>query len=196
MRAIVFDDVHGNPQQPVWYRYNWAPPVGGPEIASACLFNDLWTFITTDGYVYQDVPGNYLDKDLGSANANWVTVDIWSGTLTPQTIEGWMLANLAGVLAESLTPHDVTVTIYQDWTTSSSAPRSWTATEIAALPREQLLVRFVTEPCQSIRVRITDATPSTGQPVGTGQGFRLTAFAAEVTPQRTITPHIPTAAIK
>ncbi len=79
-------------------------------------------------------------------------------------------------LCERHTGHDFKVTIYFDYSTSSSSVKTFSAATIASLGR-QWLDREVTQAThQAVKVVVEDVTPSSGS-VGTGQGSTWVAMS-------------------
>lgn len=204
MRSVVFDlEEAADPSNPASMREVWSvdehscPIAGTPKFASACLYQGKATWITTNGYVFQDDASTYLDTATGYTST-WVTQSWQTSHWNSQGVASWMSVFAAGMLAEYLTDHDLTVTLYQDWGTSAAqTPTTWTRAEIATAlvgTREQLMVGLTTQKCQAVSVKVTDATP-TGGTIGTGRGARYSGVTVEMGPRAAMVP-LPAAARK
>jgi hypothetical protein len=192
-RALVFDLYHGGAERPVWYRYSWTDPAGGtPQIAAACLWNGRFTWINTSGRLYQDDPSSYLDACTGYTSA-WVTADVtfndWRQQGSTQSFTSFFSVGLVG---DYLTAHDLTVQLFADYASAATQTVTFTNATLSALDREALIVQVADQKHTAMRVRVVDATPSSGV-VGTGQGMRLGGVSLEVGPRGGLLPRPATA---
>jgi hypothetical protein len=188
-RVCVFDLLQSasptdpNALQPVWFTYEWTQPSGGtPTVAGACFWNGLYTWITSDGYVFQDSKSTFLDTMTGQTS-QWVTqvvdLSVWH---TGKVNE--MLSFVAATMyAETRTKHDVTMKVYLNFASTVAKTSTWTDSEVAALPAEQLQLVLSQQPVYAARIRIEDAAPTSGVGVTTGEGMRLAAVTAEAAVQ-------------
>ncbi len=179
-RAVVYDTQLSQPGQPVWSRYAWTCPIGGsPTIASACYYAGAFTWITSSGYIFHDDATTYLDTMTGQASA-WVTATFDLPLFHGERLQDFWTILEAHVLGEARTIHNLNVYAYQDYATTSPYTKAFTNVEIAAMPRAQLGVQLQQTQCEALRVKITDATPTSGVGSTTGEGFRLTGVALDV----------------
>src|SRR5678815_141814 len=109
----------------------------------------------------------------------WVTFSLETAWLKVGDLQGWVRAWAVQTPADRLTPHDVTISAASDYSGSYTQSKTWTDDKIAAMPLEQMRMQITKQKCQAIRFAITDATPTGGGAVGTGQGFSLAGLLLE-----------------
>jgi hypothetical protein len=166
-------------QRPVWYSYLFSQPTGASEVVAQCMHNNFPTWVTANGYVYRDDPTSFLDN-AESLTSLWVTADITFEQWRPQSVNGFMRIWKVALLAERKTPHDLTLRQFYNFSTSAGSTVTWTSSEVIALDRESLQVRCKYQRLNGIQVRITDATPSTGGTIGTGEGLSIKGLSLEL----------------
>jgi len=166
-------------QSPVWYTYLFSQPTGASEVVAQCMHNNLPTWVTANGYVYRDDPTSFLDN-ADSLTSLWVTADVLLEQWRPQSVNGFMRIWKVALLAERKSPHDLTFRQFYNFSTVAGSTLTWTSSEIAALDRESLQVRCRYQRLNGIQVRITDATPSTGGTIGTGEGLSIKGVSLEL----------------
>lgn len=175
-RVLIYDMVFGS-----WSTMAVAAQ-SAALIGSSPGVTPVYTLATAAGVVLQQNPANYLDS---------------SGAYVPTTVETpWIkLAGLQGyqrvrrvvLLARTMTPHDITISLGFDFAAGYVKSETFTAAKIAALGREELSVQVPPQyaKCQAVRVKIQDATPSSGG-IGTGQGPALLGLAFAIGAKRGI----------
>lgn len=123
---------------------------------------------TSSGSIFQESASAYLD------NGAWVTTTMETAWIHENGVAGFQNVISAVLQAQSLTDHDLTIQVAYDYSASYTDTHTWTAAQIAALTTARATLQFdLTLPeCNAFRVKVTDATPSSGV-VGTGQGPAL-----------------------
>lgn len=158
-------------------RYTVAGVYGGP-IADACMWNGMWTFVTTTGVVVEETAA-YMD------GSTWVPMTVETarvsagGPLAFQSVRNFSLEGI------SRSNHDLTVSVGFDNETTYPQTITFAAgSSVTAIgPLESLEISIGTRrKCQSIRFKIQDATPTNPgtYPVGSGQGLSLDMLGIEV----------------
>lgn len=167
---IVYDLVHE-----AWYTRPLAAPIGailtGP--ASAALIGStspVYHFVTSGGIVCRE--GGYFD------GSNWITLLAETPDIHVAGLQGYQSISKVMLWANYLSPHDLHIDLAFDGG-AYTEPHTFTAAQLAALDREELEVIVGNQTCQSIRVKIYDATPSSGG-TSTGQGAQLIDLAFSV----------------
>lgn len=183
--TVEYDYVHGT----------WAVAprgdgtVPGAGAASAALIGNqpgtmpTYTWITSAGKIYQESTSSYLD------NAAWVTgqfetpwIKTGSGAGGPNIsggIQGFQRLRHVLALFQSMSPHDLTVSLAFDYSPSYTETHTFTWAQLGALARGNVDVHVANQRCQAVRVKVVDLTPSSGT-VGTGQGPVFLGLALEV----------------
>lgn len=129
-----------------------------------------YAWLGTDGRVYVEDRTTHLDP--GSA---WVTQEIETGWFRVGSLHGEQQIEKVLLLAEQHTGHDLTISIAHDYASAYTESQTFTAAQIGALTR-QWLDRVLTKSIgQAVRVKLSDATPSSGS-VGTGKGATWVAI--------------------
>jgi hypothetical protein len=122
----------------------------------------LYVWLAADGTLYREA-SDYLDSSA------WVAMQAETGWIRIAGMQGEQFIDRILLLARSLTAHDLTIELAFDYSDTYTATRTFTAAQIASLTREWLDAEVNPTTSQAVRVRVTDATPSTGS-VGTGEG--------------------------
>ena len=162
--------------------------VYGAPIADACLWNGVWTFVTTSGQVCTEDTTTYLD-----GGSTWVPITIetaWINQTGPLSFQSVRKFALEGV---SNSNHDLTLSVAFDNETSYVQTKTFAAgsavTSIGPLESCELQIG-TRRKCQAIRFKIQDATPTNpgSYPVGTGQGPSFDTIGIEVGGKRGFVP--------
>ena len=75
-------------------------------------------------------------------------------------------------------PHDLTIEFAFDYIDTYTETRTFTSVELAALTPAELEHHFAHQKCRAVKVRITDAPPTGGPAVGTGEGSVMLGLRA------------------
>ncbi|NBW08773.1 MAG: hypothetical protein EBR82_12190 [Caulobacteraceae bacterium] len=149
---------------------------GGGTVASSHAahatrsLGDVYYWTTDGGSVYAEnqnltAAGAYLD------GSSWVTFSISTAWAKATGLQGWQRFYHAMSIVEMLSPADLTMAIGTDYNATSTQSNVFTWSQIATwtTPLTQFSTHIAQQKTQSIRVTLSDATP-TGGTVGTGQG--------------------------
>lgn len=153
--------------------------VYGAPIADACMWNGVWTFVTTGGVVVSESDATWLD------GAVWVPLTIetaWVNAAGPLAFQSVRKFALEGV---SYSNHDLTVSVGFDSATAYPQTKTFLAgSSVTSIgPLEFCSITIGTRrKCQAIRFKVQDATPTTPgtYPVGTGRGPSFDMLGIEV----------------
>jgi hypothetical protein len=168
-------------EDPSWSETVWSSHgvPGGMRIASACLHENLYTWITTNGYVFQSTTTDWKDSFTTGSTPAYVPMTAWLAPWKPGPTQAWSRIWRVGLLAELKGAHDLAVDLFHDYGPTPVTTHAWTAVDLAALPNEQLKVHVVRQKAEAIGVRVRDTTP-TGVAVGTGEGLVIAGVSLEV----------------
>ena len=177
---VVYDNYHES-----WSLisvYNQQVPQAGAAPVSGYFLNGPFYWLGQDGSVFQEnaVTGQYQDGSTLDA-AHWITFTVESAWIKARDLQG--LARFWGLelLGQSLDPHDLTVSLAFDYSTTYSQVATFSAQTIASFVNgiEQLEMWLQTQKLESLRVKITDAFPTSLAPT-TGQGPSLQGIELQV----------------
>lgn len=173
-----------------YYYGQWGTFTGIPAV-SACIQNNLHTFINEFGQIFRETPGVYLD------NTRHVLISLSTAWIKLTGLQGFQRAYFMYVLGEYLSPHMLQVQIAYDynesvvqsalitpintteaWGDSSSwgsGDAPWGGGDLA----EQARVFFDKQKCQAIRITINEVgqTPNGAGLTLSGLNFVLGAKA-------------------
>lgn len=145
-------------------------------------------------YCWLATNGNiYYERALDDASAytdvtTWITLAVETGSIKVSGLQGRQSLNRALFLERKTTDHDLSFALAYNYETAFRTSRTWTKTEINALLSSGWpITQLKHDPhddaeCQSVRVRLSDATP-TGGTVGTGKGATWLALTLDITPR-------------
>lgn len=167
-----------------YYYSQWGTFVGAPGISS-CIYQNLHTFINSEGQVYQETPGAYLD------GSNPVLLSFLTGHIQLSGISGFQRIWEIQLLGEYISPHLFNVQIGYDFGPLSESaviePTNFTGvfgsdslygqTTPYGGPGslEEWRIQPSTEVCQAFQFSLTEVyDPSFG--VVAGEGFTLSAM--------------------
>ncbi len=137
------------------------------------------TCLSAAGAVYQEATADY--RDSGTV---FVPYDLTSPWIKMGGLQGYGRTSGFGILFEQKTPCDLLVSIRVDYRSTVVQTRLFTAQEIAdeiAAGRNpiELWVTMKVQKCTAFQVELSDATPTGGPAVGTGQGAVLIGLRIE-----------------
>lgn len=144
---------------------------------SACVVGQTYYWANSAGAVYKESNSSYLD------NGVWVTLRAKSAIAKAQALSGWALWRYVLVAGESMSPHDLNVSITTGETdlTTFRADNidAWT-TSFAGEFGELAECQVVDQRSPVLQVEVYDSTPS-AMPVGSsGEGLKLLGLTLEV----------------
>ncbi len=136
---------------------------------SACILYTgsayKYAWMTSGGIVHYE-NATHLDNE-----STWVPQVAETGNFHPAGLQGWMQLDRVIALMQRHTAHDLTATFYYNYGLSASSDTlTFSAATLTAMTLQQVFLSCgESAKCQSVRVRLADATPTSGS-VGTGQG--------------------------
>lgn len=136
----------------------------------------IMSFLAASGSAFQQNKATYLSS-LGAFQPS-VMETPW---IKMAGLQGYQRVRRAVLLANAATGHDITVSLAFNFNGTYVKSETFTAAQIAALPREELSLQIPAAyaKSQAIRIKVADATPSSGA-LGTGQGPILLGLALEI----------------
>jgi len=172
--VLEYDLFHGG----VWSKHTYKNGLGSsPATLGTAYHLATWKRIDANGRVYAETKTDWRDTNGGTSD--YVAMSARTMPFRVNTLQGCQRVWHAQVLADKKSNHDLTITVYSDGETDVSSSYAWTSTQVAAMLREQPKCHVVYQECQAISVEITDATPSGGESVGTGEGLTISSIALE-----------------
>ncbi len=117
-----------------------------------------------ESIAYDDATIGY--DEIAAANV-WADGVLETAWIKLAGLQGYQRVWRILLLLRRITDHALTVELAFDYSDTYTETFTWTAAEIAALPREQAEVRPRRQKCQAVRVRVTDAAGGT---LGSGRG--------------------------
>lgn len=159
-------------QEDQWshFRYGNSLP-----IADAIVCDDVYTFVTTSGVVYQESDATWLD------NGAFVTALLETAWIHANGPLGYQSVRNFQIDGTSLTAHGLSVSVGFDGNSSyQQGPRTFaeglSGVTSPGLQRARVSID-TRRKCGSIRFKITDSAPAT---LGTGQGAKWSSMGIEV----------------
>lgn len=167
------------------YYYNqWGTFIGAPAISS-CVYNNLHTFLNSQGQVFQETPGVYLD------GSNPVLMSFLTGHIQLQGISGYERIFEIQLLGEYFSPHLLNIELGYNFAALSEqtliTPTNFTGvygsdslygqTSPYGGPGslEQWRIQPSTQKCQAFQISLKEVyDPSFG--IQPGAGFNLSAM--------------------
>ncbi len=154
-----------------WYEFlNQASCAGG-----ACV---LWkgnlSFLNAGGAMKVQNAG-YLD-DAAAGTGVYVPTTIETAWIKTGDVEGLQRVYKLLVIGSKPSGHNLTVQVGFDYDEAYTDTKTWTAAELAALPRYQVEIRPSRQRCQAIRLKMSDS----GTPPSEAQGYVMTYLMLEV----------------
>ena len=105
-----------------------------------------------------------------AGGGNWVMMQLVTGWANIADKQGSQRLNRVMLLAQSTTPHGMTVETARDYSANFDADiATWTDAQIATFPLEQMRHTPTQQKCMAVSVRLTDQVPTT-LGAGTGAG--------------------------
>jgi len=142
-------------------------------IVSACNHDGTYKWIAANGAAYAESDTEYTD------DGQWVTLSLETSWLKMAGLQGWQRAWSMSVLGERFTPHDLVISVGNDYAATYHQTTTWSDEDIEEMPLEQIRTAMVRQKCQAIRFKLADATPTGGGAVGTGRGLAFNGIAIE-----------------
>lgn len=150
-----------------------------PSMDEAVVGTDYY-WLTSGGQVYQE------NKSTTATNANtdnghWVTMTVESAWAKADGIAGWGRFRYANLVAQRSSPHDISISVATDYSTTYSQTGTFTALQMSAwtTPLQHAELQVGNQKASALRVKITDSSP-TGIASTTGAGPVLVGLQLDV----------------
>jgi hypothetical protein len=128
-----------------------------------------YSWLSTDGTVYYERATS--DANAYLDGSSWVTMKAITPWIHVAGLQGEQFVDQVLFLARKLTGHDLTLSLAFDYVNTYTETKTFSAATIASLGRQWLIKGLTQTTSNAIRVKVEDATPSSGI-VDTGQGSR------------------------
>lgn len=100
--------------------------------------------------------------------------------LKPAGMQGFVRLRRLSLLAERKSSHKLTLYVRYNYDDAIASQRTWTNSELASLPREQVSVCIALQKAEAYEVEIQDAADTAGPGPDTGEGCWLSGLALEL----------------
>jgi hypothetical protein len=137
-------------------------------IVQACIYQNKYTYSKSDGTVYQETPGSYLD------GATSISMKLTTGWLSFAELQGFQRLYKLLLLGEYKSPHKLQVTICVDFDDATVQTSLITA---ISDPLYQYRIFLSRQKCQSMKFTIQDLPPDVGTLL---EGYSISAMAFEM----------------
>lgn len=171
--------------QNVWLR--WDPRrLSGPNpvamsLVGACLHDGKYHVLEANGTVYYEDPTTFYD-----AGSIYIPLSVETSWLQAAEQSGWQRIRTVAAMCERLDNHDLTMTLTQDFG-SSTQTYTWTSATIADQKLKELVeMRTQVQKCTAFKIAISDAAPAGLPAAVTGQGVKVLGFQVELSGKRGI----------
>jgi hypothetical protein len=165
----------------MWDHYygQWGTFAGVPAVSST-VYQGLHTYLNSNGLVFQETPGAFLD------DTSPVLIKVKTAWIQLSGLQGYQRAWYFFLLGKYLSPHKLTVQIAMDYDPSVIQATTITPSNFSAAfgldtpfgnaspfggpsPVEQYRINLARQKCQSIQVTLLETfDPSHGVPAGAG----------------------------
>ena len=182
--VLVYDYYVG-----AWSR--WEPRKTGPlllDIVGACMHGDVYHALESDGTVWKEDSATWKDDTTVfvpmTIETAWLQVQQGQSGFSPQQ-SAWHRTRSLTALCARKDPHDLKISLYQDFETAATQTNTWTEAVIATMPqpavREQVEMHVTRQKSTAFRARIEDVS-SAG--TSTGEGYTCAGFTVELSGKR------------
>lgn len=169
--VLIFDYLNGTPESPVWYVYTYGDT---PFVTWSLTRDKVPVMVEASGFSVESRE-NYRDF-----STDWVTMKVRTSTLRGGTPVSFLGAVASTVQLGGFEEAGVTLTLYADYVSVPSGftlptlAATWTAAEIAALPRKQLTATTTSDLEVTCALAVQYEDYDNGDTV-TGAGFTLSS---------------------
>lgn len=165
-QAVVYDYLVD-----AWYKFtNHASASGG----CCVMWKGNFSFLNAGGAMKVQNAG-FLD-DASGGTGTYIPMTLETAWIKTGDVEGLQRVYKLLVIGDAATGHNLTVNVGFDYDSAYTDTKTWTAAEIALLPRYQLEIRPSRQRCQAIRLKMSD----TGTPPTESKGYVMTYLMLEV----------------
>ena len=137
-------------------------------VVQACIYQNKYTYVKSDGTVYQETPGAYLD------DATSISMKLTTGWLSFAELQGFQRLYKLLLLGEYKSAHKLQVTICVDFDDTTVQTSTITAIND---PLYQYRIFLSRQKCQSMKFTIQDIAPDVGV---LAEGYSISAMAFEM----------------
>lgn len=137
-------------------------------VVQACIYQNKYTYVKSDGTVYQETPGAYLD------DATSISMKLTTGWLSFAELQGFQRLYKLLLLGEYKSAHKLQVTICVDFDDTTVQTSTITAIND---PLYQYRIFLTRQKCQSMKFTIQDIAPDVGT---LAEGYSISAMAFEM----------------
>lgn len=138
----------------------WSPPAG----VSDCIFQGQHTYASSDGQVYQETPGQFID----GANTP-VLMSFTTAWIKLAGLVGYQRAYFFFLLASYISAHKLSLSLFTDFATNPDS--TVTITPNSADSLENWRIFFAKQRCQSFQIQLSEIYTGT-----LGQGFNMSGL--------------------
>lgn len=176
--TLVFDLIVG-----AWVSRDIPPDDGPAQDAAMVLVDEEWRYarLGADGVVQCERLESAADAHLDGSD--WVTMRAITTWMHIAGVHGEQFIDQVLLLARRITGHDLTISLAFDYSDVYTSFQTFTAAQVGALAREWLVKEVAQTTSNAIRVKLEDATPSSGD-VGTGKGSKWICLTLNGQPHR------------
>jgi len=165
------------------YEYNvWSLWTSSATWQATCAAVDpegrMWVLDAATGNILRESLTSYLDNNDNIVDT-FVPMRVKTGKINVAGIKGFQRLRRVAIEHDALSAHGMTVKLYIDGETSPSTSRSWTESEITALPAAQknLQVHVASQKGSYYELEIADTAPAV---LGTGEGYHIVGAQVEI----------------
>jgi hypothetical protein len=169
--VLNYDHVRGQ-----WSVFEYTGLTAKTPIADACLFNEVWHFVTPFGRVYKEVSTTSLDDGVWATGEIETTEIFGDGPLSYQRIRR------ACLLGDRVSACGSTLKLAVESESSYDQTRTWTSAELTAIGSANIGMHIRRQKSDSIRLKWNDTPPTVG--IGTGRGLRFSELGFEIAPKQ------------
>ena len=164
--AVVYDYLTD-----AWYKFtNHTSTAGG----CCVMWKGNFSFLNAGGAM--KVQNALFLDDAAAGTGTYIPTTLETAWIKTADVEGLQRVYKLLIIGDAASGHDLTVEVGFDYDTAYTDSKTWTAAEIASLPRYQLEIRPSRQRCQAIRLRLSD----TGTPPVQNKGYVMTYLMLEV----------------
>jgi hypothetical protein len=157
--------------------------------ACVVLDGDVWRYawLGRDGFLYTERLAS--DSNAHLDGSTWITRAAETGSFKTGGIQGQQAVSWVQLLERKTTDHDSAIALAYNYDSAFQTATTWQSPAINTVlsggwPITQLRHQphDDSQPCQGIRARVTDATPTSGA-VGSGAASTWIALSLDITPK-------------
>ncbi len=140
--------------------------------AGACLHGDSYVIVEPNGVTWEQDGSTYWDDEF-----SYVPLRVETSWFQAAKQSGWQRIKNVVPLMRHKDRHELTMSVLVDFADSESQSKTWTASALESLPRQQLRQRVKRQKSTALKCIIEDSE-ATG--ASSGQGYELNGLALEI----------------